>query len=79
MLYKPKTYVIIEKAPWDANTVTMLNKEQNRAESQTALYVCPADHGTERAKLRATSRGWECPKSECNFTQDFYYGEKLTI
>ena len=78
MSYKPRTYVIIEKAPWDAETVKNLNKYQANSESHTA-YVCPHDHGTEQAKLRATSRGWECPKSTCNFTQDFYYGESLTI
>ena len=72
---KIQTFVIIEKAPWDATKVLELNKHQNN--SKLHPYTCGMDHGKE-VPLLATTNGWVCPEPGCHYTQDWCYGEKLT-
>ena len=76
--YRPKQYVIIEKAPWPYEKVQELNKFQDSCVEHESPYVCP-HHGNRKPKLRATVAGWECQENTCSFKQDHYYGESLVI
>lgn len=75
-MYKPKTYGIVEKAPWSTEMVNKLNKYQQTEPFHP--YTCGHDHGKE-VKLIATTNGWKCPEANCNYTQDWCFGETLTI
>ena len=77
--YRPKEYVIIEKAPWTPGTCAELNKYQNSCKEGESRYTCP-NHGKDnKPKLVASSTGWSCPLANCSHKQDFYYGESLII
>ena len=67
-------YAILEKAPWDVETVTKLNKHQNS--KRVHPYTCGKDHGKE-VKLLATTKGWVCQEKDCTYTQDWYFGEMM--
>lgn len=76
MEYKPRTYAILEKAPWSYEMVGQLNKYQSM--EGVHPYTCGNDHGKE-VKLIATTKGWKCPEPNCGYTQDWCFGEQLTI
>ena len=76
MTYKPRTFGIIEKAPWSDEFVGKLNKYQQSNAGHP--YTCGRDHGKE-VKLVASRKGWTCPEVGCDYTQDWAFGETLTI
>lgn len=70
MSYQPKTYGIVEKAPWSEDQIKALNKLQKVSEHNA--FKCKNDH-----IFTATTTGWVC--SKCSDTQDWCFGETLTI
>ena len=76
--YRPREYVILERAPWTPGTCAELNKAQNACKEGESKYTCP-HHDNQKPKLVASSNGWSCPIAGCNFKQDFFYGETLVI
>lgn len=70
MKHKPQTFAIVEKAPWDEDTVKKLNKQQQNDEHNA--MKCKNGH-----KYTATSQGWIC--KSCNEKQDWCWGLTLTI
>jgi hypothetical protein len=44
--YRPREYVIIEKAPWTPGKCAELNKYQNSCKEGESRYTCP-HHGKD--------------------------------
>jgi hypothetical protein len=74
-MYNPKTYAILEKAPFSEDLRRKIKADQ---EENPKLYRCP-HHNGEKPKLTIWSTHLACSANGCNYTQDWAYGETLTI